>query len=134
MADEIELDIPHDPAEREAVRITGGWDRWYAALPDDLKRRLSIHDFKRLGDCFRDAFTIPETTWPGQPGEMCQCFMCGRTHRTLGHPPWAISHQELCRLSRAFNEVARLDQSDDLRINEWLKRLITDAAKGGSCV
>jgi hypothetical protein len=34
------------------------WDRWYASLPDDLRRRLSIHDFKRLGDCFKAAFNI----------------------------------------------------------------------------
>lgn len=61
---EIELDIPHDPAEREARHVTGGWDRWYAALPTDLKRRLSIHDFKRLGDVFRDAFDIPKTVRP----------------------------------------------------------------------
>ena len=34
------------------------WDRWYASLPDDLRRRLSFHDFKRLGDCFKVAFGI----------------------------------------------------------------------------
>lgn len=34
------------------------WDRWYASLPDDLRRRLSLHDFKRLGDCFKTAFGI----------------------------------------------------------------------------
>ena len=127
----VDLDIPHDPVEREAKSVTAGWDRWYAALPDDLRRRLSIHDFKRLGDLFRDAFHIPQTTWPDGPvGEMCQCFMCGRSHRTLGHPPWALSHTEVCRLSRLFNEKANLSAHDDLRINEWLKRLITDAAKG----
>jgi hypothetical protein len=35
------------------------WDRWYASLPDDLRRKLSLHDFKRLGDLFKVAFNIP---------------------------------------------------------------------------
>lgn len=34
------------------------WDEWYARLPDDLKRRLSFHDFKRLGDLFAEVFNI----------------------------------------------------------------------------
>jgi hypothetical protein len=34
------------------------WDSWYGSLPDDLKRRLSLHDFKRLGDLFKSAFEI----------------------------------------------------------------------------
>jgi hypothetical protein len=61
---EIELDIPATAEERERRLVNGGWDRWYATLPEDLKRRLSIHDFKRLGDYFRAAFNIPKTTWP----------------------------------------------------------------------
>jgi hypothetical protein len=28
------------------------WDRWYGSLPCDLRRKLSLHDFKRLGDLF----------------------------------------------------------------------------------
>ena len=32
------------------------WDKWYATLPADLRRKLSLHDFKRLGDCFQKAF------------------------------------------------------------------------------
>ena len=63
----VELDIPHSAEERERQRITGGWDRWYAGLPDDLKRKLSIHDFKRLGDCFRAAFGIPASIRQRQP-------------------------------------------------------------------
>jgi hypothetical protein len=63
---EIELDIPETAAGREAAALTGGWDRYYARLPDDLKRRLSIDDFKRLGDVFREAFGIPKTTRPSQ--------------------------------------------------------------------
>ena len=31
------------------------FDRWYRLLPDDLARKLSFHDFKRLGDLFRNA-------------------------------------------------------------------------------
>lgn len=60
----VDLDIPQTAEEREQRRITGGWDRWYANLPNDLRRKLSIHDFKRLGDCFRLAFRIPETVRP----------------------------------------------------------------------
>jgi hypothetical protein len=63
---EIELDIPETAEEREALRLTGGWDRYYARLPDDLKRRLSIYDFKRLGDVFREAFGIPKPARPPQ--------------------------------------------------------------------
>lgn len=34
------------------------WDTWYKNLPDDLRRKLSTHDFKRLGDGFKTAFGI----------------------------------------------------------------------------
>jgi hypothetical protein len=30
-------------------------DRWHRSLPDDLRRKLSLHDFKRLRDCFEAA-------------------------------------------------------------------------------
>ena len=59
--------------------------------------------------------------------DLCQCPCCGRMHRPLGVPPWALDHAQLCRLSRAFNEVARLDEFNDYHINEWLKRLIADS-------
>lgn len=36
----------------------GHWDAWYAGLPTDLKRKLSLHDFKRLGEAFKAAFLI----------------------------------------------------------------------------
>jgi ABC-type uncharacterized transport system YnjBCD ATPase subunit len=36
----------------------GHWDAWYAALPSDLRRKLSLHDFKRLGEAFKAAFLI----------------------------------------------------------------------------
>ncbi len=35
-----------------------------------------------------------------------------------------ISHDDICRLSRSFNENARLDTPQDYRINEWLKTRI----------
>ena len=35
---------------------TAEWDAYYRGLPVDLKRKLSVHDFKRLGDVFMDAF------------------------------------------------------------------------------
>ena len=40
------------PAEIEA------WDRWYSDLPADLRGKLSLHDLKRLGDCFKSAFKV----------------------------------------------------------------------------
>ena len=60
----VDLNIPHSAEEREEQRLIGGWDRWYASLPEDLKRKLSIYDFKRLGDCFREAFNIPRQVKP----------------------------------------------------------------------
>ena len=55
----IDLDIPATAAEREQ-RIGQCWDRWYETLPADLRRKLSIHDFHRLGEAFRMAFDIPQ--------------------------------------------------------------------------
>ena len=34
------------------------WDEWYEGLPTDLKARLSLHDFKRLGDWFKQVFDM----------------------------------------------------------------------------
>jgi hypothetical protein len=59
----IELNIPHSAEEREARRLAA-WDSWYATLPADLRRKLSLHDFKRLGDCFKEAFGIREILPP----------------------------------------------------------------------
>lgn len=56
----------------------------------------------------------------------CECVKCGRLHKRLGTPPWALSHADLCRLSRQFLTDYRTEQ--DQRINDWLKRLIADAA------
>lgn len=72
----------------------------------------------------------------------CGCPVCGRLHRKLAsNPPIAIaaraigiSHDDLCRLSRAFLREANLHiGTQDYRINEWLKFAIGAAvAKGGS--
>ena len=35
-----------------------------------------------------------------------------------------LSHDDACRLSRAFGEASDLRTSQDMRINEWLKGLI----------
>jgi hypothetical protein len=50
-------------AQADAARHEA-WDRWYATLPEDLKRRLSFHDFRRLGECFRVAFGIQKVQPP----------------------------------------------------------------------
>jgi hypothetical protein len=34
------------------------WNAWYETLPTDLKTKLSIHDFKRLGDNFYRIFVL----------------------------------------------------------------------------
>ena len=34
------------------------WDKWYSTLPISLKLKLSLHEFKCLGDCFKKAFEI----------------------------------------------------------------------------
>lgn len=61
----IDLPIPATAEERAAYR-SAAWDRWYATLPADLRRKLSLHDFKRLGDCFKMAFGINEILPPPQ--------------------------------------------------------------------
>lgn len=40
----------------------------------------------------------------------------------------ALSHADWCRLSRGFNDTANLGNTQDFRINEWLKRNIRRAA------
>ena len=53
-------DLACEHIDRESQARKEEWDRWYATLPADLKRRLSLHDFKRLGDCFKAAFGISD--------------------------------------------------------------------------
>jgi hypothetical protein len=62
----IDLPIPLTAEERAQERLTR-WDRWYSTLPPDLRRKLSLHDFKRLGDCFRQAFGVGEVRAPPGP-------------------------------------------------------------------
>lgn len=38
-----------------------------------------------------------------------------------------LSHEDMCRLSRLFNERADLSGQQDYRINEWLKEQIAKA-------
>lgn len=40
-----------------------------------------------------------------------------------------LDHDDMCRLSRAFNQVADLRTAQDLRINEWLKVQIGEAPR-----
>ena len=44
--------VEHDSGSK------GHWDAWYAGLPSDLKRKLSFHDLRRLGELFKAAFLI----------------------------------------------------------------------------
>lgn len=40
----------------------------------------------------------------------------------------ALTHDDACRLSRAFNQAGDLRDPQDARINEWLKALISNPA------
>lgn len=57
------ISLPFSPKEvgdgtaRERLKREQ-WDAWYGSLPGDLRRKLSLHDFRRLGDCFKAAFGI----------------------------------------------------------------------------
>lgn len=64
------------------------------------------------------------TMKPSTTDDLCECPCCGRMHRHLGTPPWALSHDDLCRLSRLFGFAGDIRTSQDYRINEWLKRMI----------
>lgn len=39
---------------------TEQWDRWYNSIPDDIRGKITIYDFKRLGDSFLKIFKIEE--------------------------------------------------------------------------
>lgn len=64
------IDLPFTPEDVKAGKHIDAWDRWYGTLPDDLKRKLSIHDFKRLGDCFKMAFGL-QSAPPAAHGCVC---------------------------------------------------------------
>lgn len=50
----------------------------------------------------------------------------GRGHETTKSRN-DLSHDDWCRLSRAFNEVANLGTGQDHRINEFLKQRIAQS-------
>ena len=57
------VSLPWSPEELRNLRAErleqwGEWDEWYSRLPTDLKRKLAIHDFKRLGDLFKEVFKV----------------------------------------------------------------------------
>jgi hypothetical protein len=61
---------PQTAAHVDKVLDDLQWDKWYATLPHDLKRKLAIHDFKRLGDVFKAAFA--PSAAPASEGETAQ--------------------------------------------------------------
>lgn len=52
------MDLQKAERELKAALRKEQWDKWYAGLPDDLRAKLSLHDFKRLGECFKTAFDL----------------------------------------------------------------------------
>jgi len=52
------MDLDRVERELKAVVRKDQWDRWYGSLPDDLRAKLSSHDFRRLGECFKTAFSV----------------------------------------------------------------------------
>jgi hypothetical protein len=57
------------------------------------------------------------------PTDLCQCPLCGRMHRHLQ----ALERADLERLWRVFRAQAIPWLTQDIRINEWLQRMIADA-------
>ncbi len=53
----IKADAYRDENERFA-KERRQWDEWYVSLPPRLKSRLSLEDFKLLGDLFKQAFKV----------------------------------------------------------------------------
>jgi len=52
------MDLDKVERELKVVIRKDQWDRWYSGLPADLREKLSLHDFKRLGECFKTAFCV----------------------------------------------------------------------------
>jgi len=52
------MDLDKVERELKAAIRKDQWDRWYGSLPADLLAKLSMHDFKRLGECFKIAFRV----------------------------------------------------------------------------
>ena len=52
------MDLDKVERELKAILRKDQWDKWYSSLPTDLRAKLSLHDFKRLGECFKTAFRV----------------------------------------------------------------------------
>lgn len=44
------------PWKETGDEVVEAWERYYKTLPDDLKRKLSVYDLRRLGRGFQAAF------------------------------------------------------------------------------
>jgi hypothetical protein len=77
---------------------------------------MSRHEFTKLLLDFAAANSVAGTFFEAVV-EWC------REHQGV----W-LSHDDLCRLSRAFNDGCNLRLEQDQRINEWLKARISEAA------
>ena len=89
------------------------------ALPID-----QVVSVDRQAEPVSNRYTLPPSD-PVRAAATCECATCGRMHRPLGRPPWALSSDDLQHLSRSFKTDYRTTQ--DIRINEWLKRMIAAA-------
>ena len=51
---------PNGTAEYTVFDVdhTEEWDEWYRRLPKDITPKLSLHDFKRLGELFKEVFNV----------------------------------------------------------------------------
>lgn len=106
---------------------------WRAIAPQDgllcptcLCRRVSMAGFHEVPAEFRSGPFVRSSPSreEGIEEAACECVTCGRMHRRLGEPPWAITHAELCSLSRAWGKHTDYRTSSDVRVNEWLKKQI----------
>jgi len=93
-----EADENHRMGLVSATAVDGAaWDKWYATLPSDLRRKLSLHDFKRLGDCFEAALMPTKEHIKHTPDvlEALQIVMGDGVHGQ--HMTWT----ERCNIGRA---------------------------------
>ena len=61
--------------------------------------------------------------------DICECQTCGRMHRHLGNPPWALSYVDMQRLAIAFCGTPEMRTTQGLRISQWLRRMIAVSDK-----
>jgi hypothetical protein len=55
-----------EPTQAQINAKIQEWNAWYQTLPTDLRARLSIHDFKRLGDNFYRIFVLTAAAQAGE--------------------------------------------------------------------